>query len=72
MARLLEQVEPLKASLRAKVVHPFYVTKNLFRHKKVGYKVLAKNTAQLFILLDLANPMIAKRSLLTIHARDAS
>jgi IS5 family transposase len=47
-ARLLEQAEQLKASVRAKVEHPFHVIKNLFRHKKVRYKGLAKNQAQLF------------------------
>ena len=41
-ARLIEQAEQLKASIRAKVEHPFHVIKNLFRHKKVRYKGLAK------------------------------
>ena len=63
-ARLLEQAEQLKASIRAKVEHPFHVIKNLFRHKKVRYKGLAKNTAQLFSLFGLANLVLAKRSLL--------
>ena len=36
-------VEQLKAQIRAKVEHPFHVVKNLFRHKKVRYKGLAKN-----------------------------
>jgi IS5 family transposase len=71
-ARLLEQAEQLKASIRAKVEHPFHVIKNLFRHKKVRYKGLAKNTAQLFSLFGLANLVIAKRPLLAIHARGAS
>ena len=71
-ARLLEQAEQLKASIRAKVEHPFHVIKNLFRHKKVRYKGLAKNEAQLFSLFGLANLQIAKRSLLTLHARGAS
>jgi IS5 family transposase len=52
--------------------HPFHVIKNLFRHKKVRYKGLAKNIEQLFSLFGLANLVIAKRSLLTIHTRDAS
>jgi IS5 family transposase len=47
-ARLLEQAEQLKASVRAMVEHPFHLVKNLFRHKKVRYKGLAKNDAQLF------------------------
>ena len=63
-ARLLEQAEQLKASVRAKVEHPFHVIKNLFRHRKVRYKGLAKNEAQLFSLFGLANLVIAKRPLL--------
>jgi len=66
-ARLLEQAEQLKASVRAKVEHPFHVVKNLFRHKKTRYKGLAKNEAQLFSLFGLANLIIAKRRLLALH-----
>jgi len=71
-ARLLEKAEQLKASIRAKVEHPFHVIKNLFRHKKTRYKGLAKNEAQLFSLFGLANLVIAKRSLLRVAARGAS
>ena len=71
-ARLLEKAEQLKASVRAKVEHPFHVIKNLFRHKKTRYKGLAKNEAQLFSLFGLANLVIAKRSLLVAHGRGAS
>jgi len=71
-ARLLEQAEQLKASVRAKVEHPFHVVKNLFCHKKVRYKGLAKNAAQLFSLFALANLVIAKRRLLAIHAQGLS
>lgn len=71
-ARLLEKAEQLKASIRAKVEHPFHVIKNLFRHRKTRYKGLAKNEAQLFSLFGLANLVIAKRSLLGAHARGAS
>jgi transposase, IS5 family len=71
-AQMLEKAEQLKASVRAKVEHPFHVMKNLFRHKKVRYKGLAKNTAQLYSLFALANLVIAKRPLLAAHARDAS
>jgi IS5 family transposase len=70
--RLLERIEKLKASVRAKVEHPFHVVKNLFRHRKVRYKGLTKNEGQLFTLFGLANLVIAKRSLLAIHARGAS
>lgn len=71
-AQLLERAEQLKASVRAKVEHPFHVIKNLFRHKKVRYKGLAKNNAQLFSLFGLANLVIAKRPLLAAHARGVS
>jgi transposase, IS5 family len=39
--------ERTKAQVRAVVEHPFHVVKNLFRHRKVRYRGLAKNTAQL-------------------------
>ena len=47
LGRLTEKLEHLKASVRAKVEHPFHVVKNLFRHRKTRYRGLAKNTAQL-------------------------
>jgi len=69
---LFEALERLKASVRAKVEHPFHVVKNLFGHRKVRYKGLAKNRAQLFSLFALANLVIAKRRLLALHAQGAS
>lgn len=71
-AQLLEQAEQIKASVRAKVEHPFHVVKNRFGHKKVRYKGLAKNQAQLFSLFGLANLVIANRRLLALDARGAS
>jgi len=59
-----EPVERALAQLRAVVEHPFHIVKNLFRHKKVRYRGLAKNTAQLHTLFALANLVIAKRALL--------
>ena len=70
--RLREQLEKLKASVRAKVEHPFHVEKNVFGHKKARYRGLAKNTAQLHTLFGLANLMIAKRRLFELHAQGAS
>jgi transposase, IS5 family len=55
--------ERSKAQLRAIVEHPFHVVKNLFRHRKVRYRGLAKNTAQLFSLIALANLVLARRLL---------
>jgi transposase, IS5 family len=71
-ARMLEQAEQLKASIRAKAEHPFHVVKNLFRHRKTRYKGMAKNAAQLFSLFGLANIVIAKRRLMALHARGVS
>jgi IS5 family transposase len=55
------QRERVKAQIRAKVEHPFHVVKNLFRHRKVRYRGLLKNTAQLFTLFGLANLVMARR-----------
>jgi len=58
---LLVAIEKEKASIRAKVEHPFHVVKNLFGYKKARYKGLAKNQAQLFSLFGLANLVLATR-----------
>lgn len=70
--RVDEAIEQAKASIRAKVEHPFHYVKNLFGHKKARYWGLAKNAAQMFTLFGLANLVIAKRSLLAIQAQGAS
>lgn len=67
-----EQIEKLKASVRAKVEHPFHIVKNIFQLKKVRYRGLLKNTAQLFMLFGLANLLLAKRRLFALHAQGAS
>ena len=47
--------------------------KNVFHYKKVRYKGLDKNTAQLLhTLFALANLMIAKRGLLALNSQAAS
>lgn len=56
--------EKAKAQVRARVEHPFHIIKNLFKHRKVRYRGLAKNTAQLYSLFALANLVIARRALL--------
>jgi IS5 family transposase len=43
-----EAVERALWQVRAWVEHPFHVVKNLFRHKKLRYRGLAKNTAQFY------------------------
>ena len=56
--RMDDRIEKCKATVRAKVEHPFHDVKNLFGHKKNPYwgkaKSLAKNTAQRFTLFALA------------------
>ena len=61
---LTQQLERLKARVRAKVEHGFHVIKNLFGYRKVRYRGLAKNTAQLHTLFALANLALAKNKLL--------
>lgn len=58
---LRRAIEKTKASIRAKVEHPFHVIKNLFGYRKARYKGLAKNQAQLFSLFGLANLVLATR-----------
>ncbi|HEX5312955.1 IS5 family transposase [Aquabacterium sp.] len=57
------QVERIKASIRAKVEHPFRVIKRQFGHVKVRYRGLAKNTAPLQTLFALANLWMVRRHL---------
>jgi transposase, IS5 family len=61
---LAAPVERALAQVRAWVEHPFHVVKNLFRHNKLRYRGLAKNTAQLYTLFALANLVIVKNTLL--------
>jgi transposase, IS5 family len=57
----LKAVEKAKASVRAFVEHPFHLVKNIFRHRKVRYRGLAKNGHQLHVLFGLANVVIGAR-----------
>ena len=61
---LQEQAEQLKASVRAKVEHPFRVIKRQFGYVKVRYRGLAKNTAQLITLFALSNIWMARSRLM--------
>ncbi len=60
----VDQVERLKASIRAKVEHPFRVIKRQFGFLKVRYRGLKKNTAQLTTLFALSNLWMARRKLM--------
>ncbi len=72
LGRMTEKLEHLKASVRAKVEHPFHVVKNLFRHRKARYRGLAKNTAQLFTLFGFANLVLAGRQFRVTETRAPS
>lgn len=65
MGALLDRIEHPKASVRAKVEHPFRIIKRQFGHIKVRYKGLAKNAAQLHTLFALSNLWMARRRLLS-------
>lgn len=69
---LMEMLEHAKASIRAKVEHPFYVVKNLFMHRKTRYKGMAENNAQMFSLFGLANLLLARRWLCSSDSQIAS
>ena len=59
------QLESIKASVRAKVEHPFRIIKQQFGYSKTRYRGLAKNTNRLFLLAGFANLLIGKRFLLS-------
>src|SRR5205085_12419797 len=59
-----DAVESALSQVRAWLEHPLHIVKNLFRHKKLRYRGLAKNTAQLHTLFALANLVIVKKTLL--------
>ena len=61
---LLDKAEQMKASVRAKVEHPFRVIKCQFGFTKVRYKGLAKSTAQLIPLLALSNLWMARKRII--------
>jgi transposase, IS5 family len=66
--RLIDELEKFKASIRAKVEHPFRVIKRQFGHVLVRYRGLAKNTAQLHTLFALSNLWMVRRQLGGVQA----
>ena len=63
---IVNEIERLKASVRAKVEHPFRVIKRQFGFTKVRYRGLANNTAQLTTLFALSNLWLAPRTLMAM------
>jgi IS5 family transposase len=66
IGKWIERAEKFKASVRAKVEHPFRVIKLQFGYRKVRYRGLAKNTAQLHTLFALSNLWMARGKLLAM------
>ena len=65
LKQIVEELETLKARIRARVEHPFRVIKRQFGFMKVRFKGLAKNTAQVITLFALSNLWMARKRLLT-------
>ncbi|NYH12880.1 IS5 family transposase [Paraburkholderia bryophila] len=60
---IYDQIERLKAGIRAKVEHPFRVLKQQFGYTKTRYRGLMKNTAQITTLFALGNLWMARKAL---------
>jgi IS5 family transposase len=63
----LQKQEHRKASMRAKVEHPFRVIKRQFGLVKVRFRGLQKNTAQLLTLFALSNLWMVRRPLMAMQ-----
>ena len=60
---IFDQIERLKAGIRAKVEHPFRVLKQQFGYTKTRYRGLLKNTAQITTMFALGNLWMACKAL---------
>ena len=61
-----QELETLKARIRARVEHPFRVVKRQFGFVKVRFRGLAKNTAQVLTLFALSNLWQARHRLMAL------
>jgi IS5 family transposase len=64
---MVDQVEKIKASIRAKAEYPFRVIKRQFGYVKVRYRGLKKNTAQLTTLFALSNLWMMRGKLMQLQ-----
>ena len=64
--RAIQAHEKRKASIRAKVEHPFRVIKRQFGLMKVRFRGLAKNAAHVITLFALCNLWMARKRLLAM------
>lgn len=60
---IYDQIERLKAGVRAKVEHPFRIIKRQFGYTKTRYRGLMKNTAQITTLFALGNLWMTRKAL---------
>ena len=72
MEALTEQMEPIKAGIRARVEHSFRVLKRQFGNANVRYRGLAKYAARLHTAFGLTNLSMVCRKLLGALARWAA
>ena len=57
-----QKVEKIKASIRAKVEHPFRYIKQVFGYGKARYRGLAKNTQRLHLMAAFSNLLIMRNT----------
>lgn len=67
--QVVQAAEKAKASVRARVEHPFRVIKRQFGYVKVRFRGLAKNTAQVLTLFALSNLWMARKQLMGLKGK---
>ena len=67
LGAITDKIEQIKASIRAKVEHPFRIIKRQFGFTKVRYRGLKKNTAQVTTLFALANLWLVRGKLMELQ-----
>ena len=63
LGAIYDEIERLKAGIRARVEHPFRVLKLQFGYTKTRYRGLMKNTAQITTLFALCNLWMVRKAL---------
>jgi IS5 family transposase len=67
--RFMDELETIKARIRAKVEHPFRVVKQQFGYAKTRYRGLAKNTDRLVMLFAMSNLWMVRKALIQAQAK---
>ena len=66
--KLLDKAEKTKASVRAKVEHPFRVIKQQFGDARLRYRCVQKNTHRLMMLFALGNLWMTRKRIMGLQA----